>query len=455
MRKRHEYCDGISRRDFLRVGGAGVLGFNLALPALLRRQAAVRAAAPTAAAAVSPGAAADMSLILVFLQGGLSTIDTFDMKPDAPADVRGDFGSIPTNVPGIRVCDLLPRIAKHADKFAQIRSFTHRNASHGDADHYMLTGYHPAAGFNLNLKPNNQFPSHGSIISRKLGPRGGSVPPYVCLPSLHASAGSAYLGAAAAPFAIEADPNAPNFAVPDLAAPFTVDGHRAEARRELLARVDRYRGSAEAAANAGARTVDAFSQRAIDLMTSAAAKKAFDVSAESPELRDAYGRTTLGQSCLMARRLVEAGVRCVTVNHANWDTHYNNFAVLKKDLLPQFDAAMSTLFQDLSDRGMLGRTLVVVTGEFGRTPRVNKDAGRDHWSKCFTVCLGGGGIVGGRVIGKSDKHAEEPAESPYGPEDLAATMYHLLGIDPTEELTTPDGRPVAITNKGRVIKDLF
>jgi len=191
------------------------------------------------------------------------------------------------------------------------------------------------------------------------------------------------------------------------------------------------------------------------LMTSPSAKKAFDISTESTTVRDDYGRTTLGQSCLMARRLVEAGVRCVTVNHANWDTHNNNFNVLRNDLLPQFDAAMSSLFRDLSERGMLEKTMVIITGEFGRTPRINKDAGRDHWSKCFTVALGGGGLAGGRVIGRSNKWAEEPDEGPTGPEDLAATLYSRFGINPAEEIMTPEGRPIPITNKGRIIRELL
>jgi hypothetical protein len=359
-----------------------------------------------------------------------------------------------TKVPGIQICDLLPRVAGQMDKFSLLRGFTHKNSGHGGADHYMLTGYDTKAGFNDAVRPNNQFPSHGSMIAHKLGPR-GSAPPYVCLPSMHPSAGSAYLGATAVPFTIEADPNSPSFAVPDMAPPMAIDAHRVENRNELLAHVDRYRQTAETSANASAREVSMFGQRAVDLMTSPSARRALDIGTESSALRDEYGRTTLGQSCLMARRLVESGVRCVTVNHANWDTHFNNFSVMKNELLPQLDAAMSTLFRDLSDRGMLQKTMVVVTGEFGRTPRINKDAGRDHWSKCFTVCVGGGGIAGGRAIGKSNKWAEEPDEGPTGPEDLAATMYHQLGINPAEEIMTPEGRPVPITNHGRIIRELL
>jgi len=441
MIDRRTYCDGLPRRDLLRIGAAGLFGANFTLPAMLR-------------AAARPDARDDVSLIIVYLKGGLSTIDTFDLKPDAPAEFRGEFNPISTNVPGILIGEHLPRVSRQLDKFSLVRSFGHRNSNHGEADHYMLTGYHPAAGFNPTLRPNNQRPSHGSVIARSLGPRGG-VPAYVCVPRMHESGGAAYLGPAAEPFVIEADPAAPAFEVPDLLPPLTLDADRLDTRRELLSRVDRYQRSAEAQANRRAATTETFRQRAFELMTSPEAKRAFDIQAEPDAVRDAYGRHTLGQSCLMARRLVEAGVRCVTVEHSNWDTHDNNFAVLKKELLPYLDTALSGLFADLAERGRLERTLVVVTGEFGRTPRINRNAGRDHWGPAFTVALGGGGIRGGVVVGRSDARAEKPAENPYGPEDLAATMYHLLGIDSDNEFHTPEGRPVKIANQGRLIRELL
>ena len=445
MKTNRPFCDGLQRRDFLRVGAAGLLGLEFTLPGLLQQQAL---------AGVPAANKSDVSLIYVFLKGGLSTIDTFDLKPDAPSEIRGDFSPIASNVPGIQVGELIPRVARQMDKFSLIRSFTHRTPDHGAADHYMLTGYHPGPGFNGGLKPNNHFPSFGSVIAHKLGAR-GAVPAYVCLPTMHPSGGSSFLGAAAVPFVIEADPSAPGFSVPDLAAPLAIETKRLEGRRELLAQVDRYHKSAESQANAGARNVSVFNQRAFDLMTSADAKQAFDLAAEPEKLRDEYGRNTLGQSCLMARRLVEAGVRCVTVEHSNWDTHDGNFAVLKRELLPKFDAAISTLFRDLADRGLLQKTLVIVSGEFGRTPRINKNAGRDHWSKCFTVALGGGGIQGGRVVGTSDKWADSPADNPYGPEDLAATTYHLLGLNPRDEMLTPEGRPVILANNGKLVSELL
>jgi len=384
----------------------------------------------------------------------LSTIDTWDLKPDAPAEFRGEFKPIATNVPGIQICEHLPRTAGQMDKFSLIRSFRHHNSDHGPADHYMLTGYFPQAGFNPGVRPNNQRPAHGSIMARKLGPR-GSVPPYICLPKMHPSAGPAYLGSGAAPFVIEADPNAPDFSVPDVVPPPALEADRLDARKELLQKIDRFQQHAERRAGSDASAVGEFQRKAFEVMTSPQAKKAFQIHQEPDKLRDEYGRNSLGQSCLMARRLIEAGVRCVTIDHSNWDTHNDNFRTLKRDLLPRLDAALATMFRDLAERRILDRTLVVVTGEFGRTPRINKDAGRDHWGPAFSVALGGAGVQGGRVVGLTDARAERPARNPIGPEDLSATMYHLMGIDPNAEFFTPDGRPVKIANSGRIIHDLL
>ena len=438
------YCDGIKRRDLLRVGVAGMTGAALPLSQLLQSQAAADA----------KGEKNDVSLIILFLQGGLSTIDILDLKPNAPAEFRGEFNPIDTNVRGMQICEPLPQVAGQADKFSLLRNFTHTNSGHGPADHWMLTGYAPRPGFNGSLKPNNQRPAHGSIISRMLGPR-GSVPPYVCLPKMHNSGGAAYLGTTAAPFVVNADPNAPGFSVPDLAPPLAIDSKRFGARRQLLGQIDRYKKAAEIEANRGAKALSTFQQKAFDLISSPETKAAFDITQESDKLRDEYGRSSLGQSCLMARRLVEAGVRCVTIDHTNWDTHYNNFHVLKNDLLPHLDAGLSTLLRDLSNRGRLQSTLLVVMSEFGRTPRVNKDAGRDHWGPSNCMLLAGGGIQGGRVVGATNSRGEKPAADPVGPADLAATMYRCLGIDPNFEFFTPEGRPVRIVDGGKVITDVL
>jgi uncharacterized protein DUF1501 len=442
-------CDGIRRRDMLKIGFASTLGFSLSLPDLLKRQAA----AETASATNRRNNHRDVSLIIVYLQGGMSTIDVFDLKPEAPPEFRGDFRPIDTTAHGLQICEHLPTLAGQGDKFSLLRSFTHNNSGHGMADHYMLTGYSPSAGFNPNLKPNNERPSHGSIIARKRGPA-GAVPPYVSVVKMHNSAGSAYLGSAAAPFVAEGDPNTPGFTVPDLLPPLAVDARRLNHRHALLDRVDRYRKRAALRANAGAKTMSAFQEKAFDLMTSAETRSAFDISAEPNAIRDEYGRHTLGQSCLMARRLIEAGTRCVMVTHNNWDTHFDNFHILKTLLLPQLNSGLGTLVRDLADRGLLETTMIVVMGEFGRTPRINANAGRDHWGPANTLLLAGGGIRGGRVVGKTTDRGERPLGDATGPEDLAATIYHCLGIDPNDEFHTAEGRPVKIVNNGRTISDL-
>ena len=433
------YCDGKTRRDILRLGVAGVLGHSFSLPKLLANDQSSKS---------------QKSLIYVFLHGGLSTIDTFDMKPDAPAEYRGEFKQGDTAVPGIRICDQLPSIGKQMNKLSLIRSFRHNNSDHGPADHYMLTGYFPQAGFNGGLSPNNHRPSIGSIIS-KLAPANQGVPPYVCVPKMHPSCGPAYLGPTASPFVVESDPNSPSFQVPDLSPPIEIRSDRLDSRKHILERLDRFRATGEMKANQGAKSVSTFQQKAFDLMTSPETRTAFQLQKEKDSLRDEYGRNTLGQSCLLARRLVESGVRCVTIDHSNWDTHDNNFSTLKQDLLPIFDRAIASLFKDLTERGMLENTLVVVTGEFGRTPKINKNAGRDHWGPVFTVALGGGGIKGGVVVGKSDAKAEKPASDPYGPEDLFATICHTMGMNPEHEFITPDGRPIMAVNQGRKIDPLF
>ncbi len=439
------FCDGIQRRDFLHLGTASLFGMGLTLPGILAAQARANQRGQ---------GTRDVSLIFLFLKGGLSTIDTWDLKPEAPAEFRGEFRPIASNVPGTQISEHMPRTARQMDKIALIRSFRHHNSDHGPADHYMLTGYFPQAGFNPGLSPNNQRPAHGSIIARKLGPHRG-VPPYVCLPHMHASAGSSYLGSSASPFVIDADPNAPDFSVPDIVPPPSLAADRLESRQALLRQLDRFQRSVERQANRNVLAVSDYQREAFNLMSSPAARRAFDIHSEPARLREEYGRNSLGQSCLMARRLVEAGVRCVTIDHTNWDTHDNNFSTLRRELLPALDGGLSTLFRDLAERGLLRTTLVVVSGEFGRTPRINGNAGRDHWGPAFTVALGGGGVQGGGVIGRSDARAERPAADPHGPENLAATIYHLLGIDPNDEFYTPDGRPVRIVNNGRIIRDLL
>ncbi len=438
----------LDRRVLLKAGAASLFGFDLAAPLLQGSQT------PWPAGNSSATASNDLSVIIVWLKGGLSTIDTLDMKPSAPMEIRGEFKPISTVVPGIQVCEHLPKLAQQMDKFSLVRNFGHRNSTHEDANHFMLTGYHPTPAFNKGVTPNNERPSHGSLISHELGSR-GSLPSYVCLPRMHPSAGSAYLGASCAPFTIQADPSSPSFSVPDVVPPAGVSANRSARRASLLAGVDRFHQDPTIQAHDKAWTFSQYRDRAFGLMSSEAAQSSFDLGSEPESLRDEYGRHVLGQSCLMARRMVEGGVRCVHLDTLDWDTHSNNFLMLKKELLPMLDTAVAALFRDLHDRGMLDKTLVVVSGEFGRTAKINGRAGRDHWGPSFTVALGGGGIQGGRVVGASDRYGEKPIGQPYGPADLAATIFSRVGINPAKELHTADGRPVKITNDGRVIRELF
>ena len=448
MTNRVPFCDGVGRRDFLRLGTAGLFGMGLSLPGC---------SGPEAHAARPQGPPArDVSLIFVFLHGGMSTIDAWDMKPDAPAEFRGEFKPIATRVPGIAICEHMPRLAGQMDKVSLIRSFRHGNSGHGQADHYMLTGYHPTAAFNPTLRPNNQRPV--DRVGHRAEARAEGFRAPVRLPAQACTRARARPTSArsAAPFVIDADPNAPDFAVPDIVPPPVagagaagVAAGAAGPRRPLPA----HRRGGRQPRRAVGRGVPPEGVRPDDLVGRQGGVR-HPLPSPTP-LRDEYGRNSLGQGCLMARRLVEAGVRCVTIDHSNWDTHADNFGTLKNSLLPALDAAMATLFRDLADRGLLDRTLVVVSGEFGRTPRINKDAGRDHWGPAFTVALGGGGIRGGVVIGRTDARAEKPADDPHGPEDLAATIHRCLGIDPDEEFLTPEGRPVKIVNNGRVIQGLI
>ena len=422
--------DLFGRRDFVRLGSLGALGLNL--PAFLR-------------AASASGPKKDISVILVWQSGGCGHQDTFDMKPDAPADYRGEFKPIPTNVPGIQICEHLPRMANIAGKYTILRSLSSRENNHERSINYLLTGYLPL--------PTIEFPSMGSIVSKELGPKNG-MPPYVTVPNTFPSYGAGFLGGEHNPF-IAGDANVAGYKVRDLTLPADVDWNRLGNRRWLVEQMDNKFRAVEASPDFAA--LDGFYQRAYDLISSPAAKKAFDIESEPVSLRERYGRTPVGQGCLLARRLVEAGVRFVTVAKGwlNYDTHGDNFNTMKKALLPEFDPAFATLIEDLDQRGMLDSTLVLAMGEFGRTPQVNKDAGRDHHCKAWSAVLAGAGIPGGRVLGATDKTATEVTDLPVSPEDLIYTIYTLLGIDPAKEHHTSIGRPVKNVNGGKTIPGLL
>lgn len=428
--------DGVTRRDMIRVGALSALGLSLA------DWFGLRAAAPPA----KPVRA--KSCILLWLDGGPSHLETFDLKPDAPSEVRGPFRPIKTKVTGLQVCELLPNTARVADKLAVVRSVTSPLGEHAIANAYLLTGYKPS----LVL----EYPSFGSVLAHVRGGR-HTLPPYVAVPTFKSTAGSGFLGAACRPFAVGGDPARPDFRVQDLDFYPGVTGRRMERRREFLAHLDDFQRAAE-------RESDPELEQAYRLVTSPRAKQAFNLSREKPADRARYGPRSLGQSCLLARRLVERGVGFVSVHNPDWDTHANLVLRLKEGytgakvgvgLIPTFDQALAALVSDLSERGLLDETLVLAMGEFGRTPKLNTAGGRDHWPRVFSVVLAGGGVKGGQVVGASDRIGESPAERPVTPADLARTVYTLLGVDPAREIHTPDSRPVTINQGGEVIQELL
>ena len=412
-----------SRRNFLKIGGLAFAGIDL--PRLLANETS----------------RSEVSCIVLFQNGGASQLDTFDPKPDAPSEVRGSFKSISTSVPGIQISELLPRTAKIMHKFSVIRSMHSDEAIHERARQYIFSG----------TRPRNDLlqPSYGSVLSKEFGPKDG-LPPFVVIPERDVSAEAGFLGPSYDPF-ISGNPNAKTFSVKDLTIPLGMPLEEAHARKRLLAKLDSAFKSVEESPLID--SMDEFYQKAFDLIASPAAKKAFDIANEPEKLRDAYGRTTFGQGCLLARRLTEAGVRLATVFHGGYDTHVEH-EKHTKPISAEFDQAFPTLIEDLEQRGMLANTLVLVIGDFGRTPKINFSAGRDHWPRGFSVALTGLGIQGGRVIGKTDKTASEPVERPVTIEDLGATVYKALAIDVNKEYHA-NGRPVRINKDGKPVSELF
>lgn len=431
-------CSGnrLGRRGFLQAGVASGLGLSLAELLMLRDARAEQKNYDFIEAKAT-------SLIHVFLPGGMAQQESFDPKPYSPLEYRGEMGTVKTNT-GEVFSDAMPQLAKRADKFAVIRSMTHGEAAHERGTHNMFTGYKPS--------PALQYPSFGSVISHEYGPR-NNLPPYVCIPGVpNEFAGSGYLSSSYGPFALGDDPNNPNFKVRDLDLAGGVDEARFLRRKAALERINQRFGSMVSADNVGA--MDTFYERAYSLLDSPEARLAFDISKEDNALRDAYGRNQAGQRLLTARRLVEAGCRLVTLTYGGWD-HHQNITAAVRGQMPPLDQALSVLLDDLGQRGLLDSTLVMVSSEFGRTPKINPDAGRDHWPKVFSVMLAGGGIKGGAIYGASDATATEPEIDPVGPEDLATTVYHLLGIVADKELMAPGDRPIEIVDGGKVIKDLI
>lgn len=424
-----------TRRGFLTVGACG-FGLTLADFFRMKAQADTKSFDPIEAKADS--------VIHIFLPGGIAHQESFDPKPFAPIEYRGELGSIETKISGERFSETLPKTAQIADRITVIRSMTHGEAAHERGTHNMFTGYKPSAAL--------VYPSMGSVVSHEYGPK-NNLPPYVCIPSQpNVYAGTGYLSSAFSPFSLGADPASGGFKVQDLNLPEGIDEARFNSRRNVLEAVNTYFREKEKSDNLDA--MDSFYDRAYSLIGSPQAREAFNIAAEPDAMRDAYGRNTAGQRMLMARRLVEAGCRFVVLQYGGWDHHTNLFPQVRS-LMPDFDQAYATLITDLEERGLLERTLVVVSTEFGRTPKLNKDAGRDHWPKVFSVVLAGGGVKKGFVFGQSDATATEPARDPIGPEDLATTIYHQLGIVAEKELMSPGPRPIEIVDGGKVRTELL
>jgi len=383
------------------------------------------------------------SVIHVFLPGGIAHQETFDPKPYSPIEYRGEIGSIKTNT-GEVVSETIPQLAKIADRYAIIRSMTHGEAAHERGTHNMFTGYKPS--------PALQYPSFGSVISHEYGPK-NNLPPYVCIPNQpNIYAGCGYLSSSFSPFDLGADPASGGFKVRDLSLPGGVSDERFARRRSALEAVNYYFTQKDKSDSVAA--MNTFYERAYSMVSSPQAREAFDIDKEDPQLRDRYGRNAAGQRMLMARRLVEAGVRMVTLTFGGWDMH-NDITPGMRSQMPALDQALATLLLDMEERGSLKRTLVMVSSEFGRTPKINATAGRDHWPKVFSVLLAGGGIKGGTIYGMSDATASEPELDPVSPGDLATTMYYQLGIIADKELMAPGDRPIEIVDGGHLIKPLI
>jgi hypothetical protein len=447
--------DACTRRDWLRLGGLGALG--LSLSGLLRAGESPR-----------KGPAA-RSCVLFLLHGGPSQLDTFDLKPDAPDTVRGEFKPIATRAPGVRLCEHLPRLAERAHLFTVVRSMTHTAINHNTATYTVTTGHPPLRDLIAFTPGENDFPHLGAQLAFGR-PAPGGVPAAVSLPDPISDGpyttpgqNGGFLGAGYAPFRVVGDPNEPDFRVDGLAD----EPERLAGREALRRRLDR--GLGRLSSNPGVEGLDRSRQRALALLTSDQTRRAFDLGREPTRLRERYGRHKYGQSLLLARRLVEAGVRLVTVYWGgkvnnpdpHWDTHFNNNRRLKEELLPPFDQCFSAFLDDLQARGLLESTLVLAMGEFGRTPRFGQftgngvnETGRDHWSACYSLLLAGGRADGGRVLGRSDRFAAYPADDPYPPEDVQASVLHALGVDPASEVRDAFGRAVPLST-GKVRTALF
>ena len=437
-------CAGIGRRDFIQLGVGGILGLGMGDLMSLRADAARAAGKP------NPD---NINCILVWLDGGPTHFETFDPKPDAPSDVRGEFKPIPTNVAGVHFCETVPRLARSLNKMAILRSICHKDPNHGGGNHYMMTGAPTPVPVNCGSSV-SFHPSFGSIVSHIRGVKGG-LPSYATLPRKSRSAGPHFLGGQHAPFVIDGDPNKEGYRVRDVVLPKSISEGRANNRLKLRESLDRMLRIVDATAADPTIDFDSFYQQGIDLISSNDAQAAFDIGRESKEVRDRYGRNDFGQRLLLARRLSEVGVSFVTVYNGGWDHHTKIFQDGFKKKIDRVDLGMSALINDLHERGQLDNTLVLLLGEFGRTPKINKDAGRDHWPHAMSVLVAGAGVPAGQIIGETDVKGYYASDRIYSPEDFACSIYTKMGINPKKILHTNTGRPLPIVNGGAPIKELF
>ena len=437
-------CAGIGRRDFIQLGVGGILGLGMGDLMNLRADAARAAGKP------NPD---NINCILVWLDGGPTHFETFDPKPNAPSDVRGEFKPIPTNVAGVHFCETVPRLARSLDKMAILRSICHKDPNHGGGNHYMMTGAPTPVPVNCGSSV-SFHPSFGSIVSHIRGVKGG-LPSYATLPRKSRSAGPHFLGGQHAPFVIDGDPNKEGYRVRDVVLPKSISEGRANNRLKLRESLDRMLRIVDATAADPTIDFDSFYQQGIDLISSNDAQAAFDIGRESKEVRDRYGRNDFGQRLLLARRLSEVGVSFVTVYNGGWDHHTKIFQDGFKKKIDRVDLGMSALINDLHERGQLDNTLVLLLGEFGRTPKINKDAGRDHWPHAMSVLVAGAGVPAGQIIGETDVKGYYASDRIYSPEDFACSIYTKMGINPKKILHTNTGRPLPIVNGGAPIKELF
>ncbi len=430
--RRTRDCEGVSRRSFLKVGA--LAGLGLSLPSVLAARAR----------AAQGGQTKDVNCILIWTRGGTSHHDTFDPKPEAPVSVRGEFGVIDTALPGVKFTEIVPNMARHLNRFALLRGWNPRNGSHGTADQWVMSGRR----FNAAMA----YPTYGSVVSYFKGFK-SALPPFV---QLHdqvdrrfGGGTSGILGLEHNPFEMLSDPNAAQFAVRDITPPQGVSMSRVDRRRAMLAKIDALQRQTDLQP-AAFDALDEHYKAALNMITAPETKQAFAIEQEDPRLRDRYGRHRFGQSCLLARRLIQAGVRFVTVTDGGWDTHQNNFTSLKNNRIPPVDEALPQLLADLEDRGMLDNTLVCWLTDFGRTPKINSASGRDHWASSGFAIMAGAGVPGGHVLGATDDDGGQVAQDEYFSDDIACTVYEKLGIPSDLIARSPDGRPVRLI-EGRPI----